>query len=113
MLDIRIFKLIHLVSIMALFLAFGAAMLETIKFRWIALLHGIALLLILITGFGMLALLGVHGQPPAWAMGKFGIWILFGLSLVFAKRKLVPKPALATWLFLLGAGAAFLALWKP
>ena len=119
MLDYRIYKLVHLIAIMALFLAFGAAIAaEKGKARWSAPLHGIALFVILLAGFAMLPALGIpgangHGHLPGWVIAKVVIWILLGLSLVLAKRKPVRISLLVSFLILLGAAAGIWALWKP
>lgn len=68
-------------------------------------LHGLALFVVLLGGFGMLARLGVdHGALFAgWVWIKLGIWLTLGALLVAAKRSptwsarsLVLVPLLAT-----------------
>ena len=73
--------------------------------------HGLAGLLILVTGFGMLGAL--HLGFPVWAWCKLAIWLILG-GIVVAVRK---SAAAARWLWwllpLLGVVAAWLALTKP
>jgi hypothetical protein len=113
--EYQVNKLIHLTAILALFLAFGAVIAtdKSVRMRWQSLLHGIALFVILVAGLTMLHGLGIHDALPLWVKGKLVIWLLFGLALTPAKRKLLPKSLLVFILLLLGAGAGFLALWKP
>lgn len=77
--------------------------------------HGIALFLILLGGFGMLARLDItHGLGlPGWIWAKLGIWTLLGAAILVASRipalsgrLLVVVPALAVL-------AGIIALYKP
>lgn len=75
--------------------------------------HGVALLLLLVSGFGALAKLGIMASMPGWVWAKIVIWVLFGgvLALVHKKPNLL-KPL---WfvLPLLAGVAGWLALYKP
>lgn len=75
--------------------------------------HGVALLLLLVSGFGALAKLGIMGNMPGWAWAKIVIWVIFGgiVALVHKKPDLL-KP-LWFLLPLLAGVAAWLALYKP
>ncbi|MDT8341754.1 MAG: hypothetical protein RQ751_09605 [Longimicrobiales bacterium] len=72
--------------------------------------HGVALFLVLLGGFGMLARLGVGF--PGWVLAKLGLWLILGAALAArrsprrAAQVLVAVPLLA-----LLAGA--LAFTKP
>jgi hypothetical protein len=108
------YKLIHLIGIFTLFLGFGVAIgSDKTKARWAAPVHGVALLFILVAGFGMLARLGFHGALPGWAIGKLLIWLILGAAISFAKRKLMPVSILIPLLLVLAGTAGYLALWKP
>ncbi len=82
--------------------------------RTAALLHGIGLFFILVSGFGMLSSLGLlHGDPPGWVKAKFVIFLLMVGSIFMAARlSRAIWILLLTWL-LLGATAGYLALYKP
>ncbi|HEX9884997.1 MAG TPA: hypothetical protein VGA70_00840 [Longimicrobiales bacterium] len=78
-------------------------------------LHGVALLLVLVGGFGLLARLGVsHSQLlPGWVFAKLTIWgLLVAMPFIARKRPGWAVPALLL-LPLLGALAGALALYKP
>jgi len=116
-------KLLHLVGIMLLFLGLGGMVFasyagfgpEKKKLRRAAaLLHGIGLLLILVSGIAMLSRLGfLHGDPPNWAKAKFFIFLLLGGSIALAARaSRAIWILLAAWV-LLGGVAAYLGLYKP
>lgn len=76
----------------------------------LGILHGVALFLILLGGFGMLARLGIGIQ--GWTWGKIAIWVALGGLIAFRKsaawspRALLLLPVLA---FLAG----YLAFVKP
>jgi len=116
------YKLIHVLSIMLLFTAFGGLLLaaragvQTGVSRKLAVItHGVALVLILVSGFGALAKIGLSnpGIWPGWLWLKALIWILFGGVIVLIRR--APRSATLLWwvLPLLGGLAGYLAIYKP
>ena len=76
--------------------------------------HGVALFLVLLGGFGMLARLGItEGLGlPGWIWAKIGIWVVLGATAAARRsRRLAPAAlALAPLLALL---AGWVALYKP
>lgn len=114
MISYNVYKLLHLMGIFALFLSLGvASVTQKSQTRWASAVHGTALLVILVGGFGLLARLGMTSGLPGWALGKVAIWLLMGGAIVLARRKVLPAPALISLLIALGGVAAYLALWKP
>ena len=120
--DYLTIKLGHLIGIMLVFLGLGGMVFasyagfgpEKKKLRRAAaLLHGIGLLFLLASGIAMLSQLGyLHGDPPAWAKVKFGIFLLLGGSISLAARwSRAIWILIALWV-LLGATAAHLGLHK-
>jgi len=103
-------KTLHLAGAFALFSSLGATLLAGSNKKAATILHGVALLLILLMGFAIL------GKPPmhhAWWMVKLGLWCFLGLAPALAKRKVLPAP-LVLVLCLAAAGcAAWLGLAKP
>ena len=75
--------------------------------------HGVALLLILVAGFGLMARLGLFGAIPLWAWAKIVLWLLLGAAIFLLKRN--PRWATGLWVTfpLAGALAAWLAVAKP
>ena len=113
------YRVIHIFSMMLMFTALGGLLLasqarvQTDAGRKLAgMLHGIALILILVSGFGALARLGFSNPAswPTWVWLKALIWLVFGGIIVLIRR--VPRFAPLLWwaLPLLGAVAAYLAL---
>lgn len=115
------YKFFHIVAILTLFTVAGGTALYVANGgdkagnsarRLVGILHGLALLVALVSGFGALARLGL-GFDNLWIWGKLMLWLAFGVLVTLPYR----YPALARpflWILpLLGALAAYLALYKP
>jgi Na+/H+ antiporter NhaC len=114
-----LFKVLHLLGVMLLFVAVGglAGMAEAGRAadaRLARMLHGIALLLLFLTGFALLSSLGMSapGSWQLWVWIKLVVWLLLGASLAVARRERHARWVLVG-LPLLGAVAAYAALVKP
>ncbi|HKV12836.1 MAG TPA: hypothetical protein VJ725_32125 [Thermoanaerobaculia bacterium] len=116
------YKVLHILGILFTFIALGGLLLasrtggERVQDRKLAgMLHGIGLVIILVSGFGALARIGMSnpGIWPLWMWIKLVVWLLLGAALVLIKR----APGLRTllWILLpvLGAVAAYMAFFKP
>jgi hypothetical protein len=112
------YRVLHIIGIVLLFASLGA--LAAIGGRtdgWLrrfaAIAHGVAVAVILIAGFGLLARLQMFGGFPPWIWIKLGIWLTLAMAVLPLRR----KPELAPWMFLaiplLGGIAAWLAVYKP
>lgn len=79
--------------------------------RFLAINHGVGLVIALVGGFGLLAKIG--GGFTGWVNGKIIIWVLFGFWGALAFRQ--QKWARALWLGMIALGviAAYLARYKP
>lgn len=110
------YKILHITGVLALFMAFGGLITQGAgKKRLLAITHGVALVVLLIAGFGLLARLGM-AQPSTWGgwvYAKFTLWLIAGGLMAFIPR----RPALAKplWFVVLGLGilASWLAIVKP
>jgi hypothetical protein len=118
------FKVIHLLSVLMLFAVLGGAAVHAINGgtrernaarRLMAGLHGLAMLLILATGAGLLARLDLmRGGVPAWVWGMVALWLAAGVLLVLpARRPGLARPMLWAILPLMALGAACLGVYKP
>ncbi|HEX5386600.1 MAG TPA: hypothetical protein VFW66_07885 [Gemmatimonadales bacterium] len=118
------YKVIHLFGIFLAFAALGGVALvvangatreSNVARKLAGMSHGIAMLIVLVAGFGLLARLGVtHGGAfPGWVWGKLVIWLIVSLLLAVPYR----RPELARAVFfaipVLGGIAAWLAISKP
>ncbi len=114
------YKWLHIVGFVAVFLGLAAywglsvaGSTQIHKYRKsLALVHGLGLLVALVSGFGLIARLGLH-QFPIWIYLKLVIWLSLGASLMLAKRCGhwgIKLPL--SWVALIGI-AAYLAIFKP
>ncbi len=78
-----------------------------------AITHGVGLLFLLVSGFGLAARLGLFGGLPGWVYAKIMIWLFVGLIMIFVKRK--PQMGLTLYFLIITAGflAAYFAVNKP
>jgi NADH:ubiquinone oxidoreductase subunit 6 (subunit J) len=123
MISFALYRLIHFIGIVIVFLALGGTLMHVLNggtretSRWrkpAAIGHGIALFVILLGGFGMMARMGVaHGMFPGWIWAKLAIWILLGAAIALPYRVPRSAKALALAVPLLGALAAYFAIYKP
>ncbi len=54
--------------------------------KWGFIFHGASLVIILVSGFGLAARLGLVGGLPNWVYAKLFIWFLFGAFIAVIKR---------------------------
>jgi hypothetical protein len=117
------YKVAHLVGIIVLFLSLGVALAGSAASgrdgaaqaplaRVASIAHGVALLVVLVAGFGLLARLGLSVAQP-WVAAKLVIWFALGGALTLVKRKPELSKVLFVVLPLCGGLAAWLALQKP
>ena len=123
MISYSIYKLLHYFGLFLLFSSLGGLFLHAINGgtkesnsarKLVAISHGVALFIVLLGGFGMLARLGeVSGMLPTWVILKLVIWLVMGAMLVIPYR--APALARPMWLLLpaLGLLAAWIAVAKP
>ncbi len=119
MMPYTIYKIIHLTGIMMIFLSIGGLIAINIAkidpkpslSKLAGLTLGIALILTLISGFGLIATLKLKFQ--SWIVLKLLIWFSFGGMISILKRREHAGRKLWWSVIFLGVFAAFLALQKP
>ena len=81
--------------------------------RAFAITHGAALVIILVSGFGLLARMGIAKFPwPGWVYFKLVVWLVFGAAFSAARNSKRAKPVWLVVLFV-ACAAAIVALHKP
>ncbi|MCB1077700.1 MAG: hypothetical protein KDM64_07735 [Verrucomicrobiae bacterium] len=109
------YKVIHLIGLICLFTGIGGFLTygfdHAPRVKMVGILHGVGLLLLLVSGFGMTAKLGVGF--PVWVILKLVLWLVLGALLAFAKKgRLAPRNAVIIGLAI-GFVAAYIGLtWK-
>lgn len=121
MLSYGVYKIFHLFGMLLVFAAAGGAAVHAANGgdkdsnpvrRTLAISHGVGLLLLLVAGFGMLARIGAS-PASGWVWAKVAIWLVLGAATVLPYKARGLAGALLTMLPLLGALAAYLAIYKP
>ena len=114
------YRYLHVLGLFLLFLGLGAVFFHAatggekrIPARPLAMItHGLGSLLVLVSGFGMLARLNLDGMP-SWIHPKLLVWVLLSLAVALPYR----KPALARPAFVLlpvlGAIADWFGIFHP
>lgn len=121
MISLEMYKLLHLLGMMMVFVALGGVAIHAAtgasrqanpNRRTLAILHGVGLLLMLVAGFGMLARLGAS-MNAGWVWTKIVIWLILGASSVLPYKSRGLATAMLGLLPFLGLLAAYMALYKP
>ena len=109
--DYAFYKIIHLVGISVLALGVGGMMAGGEKRKTFAMLQGIGLLVMLISGFGLLAKLGLG--YPHFAIVKTALWLVTGMLPVIFRKLRTPLPAAILVSNILVSIMAYLGVMKP
>ncbi len=119
MLSYETYKLIHLLGVIFLFLSLGGYLTLSstktpVSRKLIALTHGIAVIVILVAGFGLLARLGFSAFQswPLWVWVKITVWIILAVIVILIRR--MPELKISLWVIIpiLGVIAAYMAIFK-
>ena len=109
--DYTTYKIIHLIGIAALALGLGGMLAGGGNRKTFAILQGIALLVMLVSGFGLLAKL--HLGFPHFAMVKVALWPVIGMLPMLLRRMKIPLlGGICIMLALVGI-MAWLGVMKP
>lgn len=117
------YNFLHILGVIFLFMALGGTIIHVINGgtkednAWrkpLSIIHGIAMLILLVGGFGLMARIGIdHAAIPGWIWGKLLIWVLLGAAIAIPYRVREWAKPLALIVPLLGALAAWLAIYQP
>ena len=110
--SLPLYHYLHLLGLIVVFLGYGSLLTSDgakTALKW----TGAGALLILVSGFGMLAKIGILAPMPAWAWIKIGLWLVLAGLPVLAKRRVLQGPVVALLGALVGAGLTWLGLFKP
>lgn len=124
MISLEVYKLIHVLAILFVFSAIAGVAVHTITggrrednpfFRVLAIVHGLAIVFILVSGFGMLARIGVahNALTLGWIWVKLGVWAVLGALLTLPYRRSAWARPIFFVTPLLGVLAASMAILKP
>ena len=112
------YKVIHLAGAFFLFTALAglvmAARHSDTQIRKLgSIIHGLSLIVLLVSGFGLIAKHPQLQGMPLWVWIKLGIWLILGGIVVLIKRWTDGRVTLWLIIPLLGAIAAYLGVFHP
>ena len=107
------YLIIHLTGISLLALGVGGMMAGGEKRKTFAMLQGIGLLVMLVSGFGLLAKLKFTPYIPNFAIVKLVLWALIGALPVLFRKLKTPLPAAILISLILVGTMAYLGVVKP
>lgn len=121
MLSYEIYKFIHLIGLALLAFCLGAFCLQMLSGRsrdfthrkLLTIGHGVALTLMLVAGFGMMARLGIVGTWPKWIVIKVAVFLILGGIIAIMRRKPEWNKWLGAVVIALIGVAAYSAIFKP
>lgn len=104
-----IYKIIHLAAVVTLFASFGAAIYtaSSKENKLATILHGISLLLLFVSGFGLVAKIWDNNWSW-WIIAKLVIWLILGGSYGLVKKRLLPENTAFAIVIILGIVAVVL-----
>ncbi len=117
MLTYQTYKILHFAGLVMVLVSLGALIVPAsgkLSKRFLAITHGLGMLLLFVAGFGMMAKLQIHWPVPTWITLKIGIWLALGAFMGLIPRLRAKNPTALFWgIILLSISAAYLALNKP
>ena len=122
MISYEVYKVLHLGGMFLLFTVLGGIALHVMNGgtretntgrKLTGALHGVALFIILLGGFGMLARLGLTSSFPGWIWAKLAVWVLIPIIGTLPYRKPATAKVVLFSLPLIGAFTAWVAIFKP
>ena len=117
----NLYKVIHLFGMVLIFTSLGGLAAHAASGgtkesnssrRLLGIGHGLGLVLMIVAGFGLLGLTGAS-MASGWVWGKLLIWLFMGAASALPYRSQAMARSLLLILPVLGALAAYLAIFKP
>ena len=113
--SVAFYHVLHLVGVMCLMLGLGGILAvgkdHADANRFVSILHGVGLVIVLVSGFGIAGKAGLGF--PTWMIVKLVLWIVMGALLVVGKRGVLPAKATVLVALVLGGVLAWLGYTKP
>jgi hypothetical protein len=109
--SLQFYHYLHLIGLILVFVGYGG-LLSSERAKSAMMWHGIGLLISLVSGFGMLAKLGMSWPWPLWIWIKVALWLVLGFLPVLAKKRILSGPSVVKLAILVGAALAYLGYFK-
>jgi hypothetical protein len=111
--DYNFYKIAHLIGISLLAIGVGGMLAGGEKRKTFVMVQGIGLLVMLVTGFGLLAKLKLTPYMPPFAIVKTALWLVIGMLPVLFRKLKTPLPACILISLILVGLMAYLGVVKP
>lgn len=110
--SLQTYHYLHIVGLILVFIGFGG-LLSSEGARKAMKWHGIGLVISLVSGFGMLAKMGIMSAMPVWVWIKIALWLVLGFLPMLAKRRVLSAQVVVLIAIVVGAVLAYLGYFKP
>ena len=108
----QFYHYLHLLGLILVFVGYGG-LLASERPKSSMMWHGIGLLISFVSGFGMLAKMGIMGAMPLWVWIKIVLWLVLGFLPVLAKKRVLSGAVVVKLAILVGAALGYLGYFKP
>ena len=109
--SLQFYHYLHLIGLILVCVGYGG-LLSSERAKSAMMWHGIGLLISFVSGFGMLAKMGMSWPWPLWIWIKVALWLVLGFLPVLAKKKILSGPSVVKLAILTGAALAYLGYFK-
>ncbi len=112
------YKILHFIGLFLTFTSLAGYIFHlsqnsaTEKKKFFAITHGVGLLILLVSGFGLAARLGLVSQLPTWVYIKLSMWLLAGAAFTLVKRRVFSPMGQYLYIIAVGTLAAVAAVMK-
>jgi hypothetical protein len=110
--SLQTYHFLHLIGLIFVFIGFGG-LLSSEGAKKAMMWHGIGLVISLVSGFGMLAKMGIMGAMPPWVWIKIALWLVLGFLPVLAKRRVLAAPLVVLIAAVIGGVLGYIGYFKP
>ena len=110
--SLQTYHFLHLIGLILVFVGYGGLLSsEGAKkaMKW----HGIGLVISFISGFAMLAKLGIAWPFPTFVWVKIALWLVLGFLPVLSKRRVLSPQVVVMLAMVVGAVLAYIGYFKP
>lgn len=116
------YSFLHIVSVLVITMSlaitamhiFNGGTKENLKSRkTLSIIHGVALLVAFVAGFGLMARAGFQFSASPWIYAKILCWLLLGVYPLFLYKKWIPKKMSLYGLALVLTLAVYTVVFKP
>lgn len=110
------YKIVHVFFVILMLTSFSAQLFASEKKKFLSIFSGLATLMVLVGGMGLMARLGIgHGESwPLWIKLKMGLWLILSIGLPVVIKRMKRFASMGyTVMIILTLLAVYSAVTKP